>query len=213
MRTNEIRKMIEEAVTDEVKTGRLAEAIRNMARQNGANPSEQEVQGAVSFVREYVEHVPYYMEQGANAAAQLGLGAEMGQMLGELETYWFEANDVIPDHLGLMGLTDDAYASLFVLQSLSDYCQATLGRPLLQQNFTHANQVIRGLIGEPGASILEQRVGETVANAMMQHVIGQMLNSGFAFGTGPDPMLDNASTDAIMGTGSTGPGIGALGIV
>lgn len=208
MRTNEIRKMIEEAVTDEVKTGRLAEAIRNMARQNGANPSEQEVQGAVSFVREYVEHVPYYMEQGANAAAQLGLGAEMGQMLGELETYWFEANDVIPDHLGLMGLTDDAYASLFVLQSLSDYCQATLGRPLLQQNFTQANQVIRGLIGEPGASILEQRVGVTVANAMMQRVIGQVVGAGFAFGAGPDPMWGNASIDDIVNAR-----LGAMGVV
>jgi hypothetical protein len=200
--------MIEEAVTDEVKTGRLAEAIRNMARQNGANPSEQEVQGAVSFVREYVEHVPYYMEQGANAAAQLGLGAEMGQMLGELETYWFEANDVIPDHLGLMGLTDDAYASLVVLQSLSDYCQATLGRPLLQQNFTQANQVIRGLIGEPGASILEQRVGVTVANAMMQRVIGQVVGAGFAFGAGPDPMWGNASMDDIVNAR-----LGAMGVV
>lgn len=208
MRTNEIRKMIEEAVTDEVKTGRLAEAIRNMARQNGANPSEQEVQGAVSFVREYVEHVPYYMEQGANAAAQLGLGAEMGQMLGELETYWFEANDVIPDHLGLMGLTDDAYASLVVLQSLSDYCQATLGRPLLQQNFTQVNQVIRGLIGEPGASILEQRVGVTVANAMMQRVIGQVVGAGFAFGAGPDPMWGNASMDDIVNAR-----LGAMGVV
>ncbi len=208
MRANEIRKMIEEAVTDEVKTGRLAEALRNMARQNGANPSEQEVQGAVSFVREYVEHVPYYMEQGANAAAQLGLGAEMGQMLGELETYWFEANDVIPDHLGLMGLTDDAYASLVVLQSLSDYCQATLGRPLLQQNFTQANQVIRGLIGEPGASILEQRVGVTVANAMMQRVIGQAVGAGFAFGAGPDPMWGNASIDDIVNAR-----LGAMGVV
>ncbi len=48
MRTNEIRKMIEKAVTDEVKTGRLAETLRNLARQNGANPSEQVVQGALS---------------------------------------------------------------------------------------------------------------------------------------------------------------------
>ncbi len=207
MRTNEIRKMIEEAVTDEAKTGRLAETIHSMARQNGANPSEQEVQGVVKFVREYVEHVPYYMEQGANAAAQLGLGAEMGQMLGELETYWFEANDVIPDHLGLMGLTDDAYASLVVLQSLSDYSQATLGRPLLQQNFTQANQVIRGLIGEPGASILEQRVGVTVANAMMQRVLGQVVGAGFAFGAGPDPIWGNASIDDIVNTR-----LGALGI-
>ena len=111
MRTDEIRKMIEKGVSDEEQTGRLATAIGQLARQNGMNPSKQEIQGAVSFAREYVEHVPYYLEQGDSAAKQLGLAAEMGQMLRELEAYWFEANDIIPDHLGLMGLTDDAYAS------------------------------------------------------------------------------------------------------
>ncbi|MEE9253628.1 MAG: hypothetical protein V3U43_01715, partial [Pseudomonadales bacterium] len=168
----------------------------------------QEVQGAVSFVREYVEHVPYYMEQGANAAAQLGLGAEMSQMLGELEAYWFEANDVIPDHLGLMGLMDDAYATLFLLQSLSDYCQATHGQPLLQQNFTHVNQIIRVWIGEPGATQLDQGVGVWVANAMMQRVIGQVVGEGFAFGAGPDPMWGNASIDEIVDAR-----LGAMGVV
>ena len=90
-----------------------------------ANPSNQEVQNLVNFVHGYVEHVPHYLEQAANAAGQLGLSAELSQMCGELENYWFEANDLIPDHLGLLGLTDDAYASLMLLQSLSDYCQAS----------------------------------------------------------------------------------------
>ena len=162
----------------------------------------------MSFVREYIEHVPYYMEQGAGVAAQLGLGAEMNQMLEGLENYWFEANDVIPDHLGLMGLLDDAYASLFLLQSLSDYCQATHGRPLLQQNFTHANQIIHILIGEPGATQLEQTVGVEIANAMMQRVIGQVVNAGFAFGAAPDPIWGNASVDEIVNTQMGAMGIG-----
>ena len=172
------------------------------------NPSEQEIQGAVSFAREYVEHVPYYLEQGDSAAKQLGLAAEMGQMLRELEAYWFEANDIIPDHLGLMGLTDDAYASILLLQSLSDYCQATLGRPLLQQNLTQANQAMRQVIGEQAASLLEQSVGITVANAMMQRVISQVAGAGFAFGTGPDPIWGNASIDEIVDTR-----LGAMGVV
>lgn len=208
MRIDEIRKMIEKGVSDEEQTGRLANAIGQLARQNGMNPSKQEIQGAVSFAREYVEHVPYYLEQGDSAAKQLGLAAEMGEMLRELEAYWFKANDIIPDHLGLMGLTDDAYASLLLLQSLSDYCQATLGRPLLQQNLTQANQAMRQLIGEQAASLLEQGVGITVANAMMQRVISQVAGAGFAFGAGPDPIWGNASIDEIVDTR-----LGAMGVV
>jgi hypothetical protein len=96
----------------------------------------------------------------------------MGQMLQELESYWFETNDLVPDHLGLLGLIDDAYATLFLLQGPSDYCQATFGRPLLVQNMTSANQAIRGLIGEPVVSILDQHVGITMANAMMHRMLG-----------------------------------------
>jgi len=208
MKTNEIRKMIKDAVSDEKKTGRLADNVRNFARQRGANSSAQEVQGVVTFIREYIEHVPHFMEQGANAGAQLGLGREMGQMLAELEAYWFEADDVIPDWLGLMGLMDDAYASLLLLQSLSDYCATVHGRPLLQQNFTQANQVVRGLIGEPAASHLDQRVGITVANAMMQSALGQVMNSGFTFGAMPDPIWGNASIDEIVNVR-----LGAMGVV
>lgn len=195
MRTIEIRNMISEAILDEEKTGRLASAISTCAKQRGENPDEQAVQAAVSFVREYIQHVPHYLEQGKNAGSELGLVAEVDQMLGELESYWFEVNDVIPDHLGLLGLTDDAYATFVLLQSLSDYCQATLGRSLLQQNFTQANQAIRSMIGDTLAVLVEQRVGITIANALMQRTISQVVGAGFTFGGGPDPYWGNTSID------------------
>jgi hypothetical protein len=125
----------------------------------------------------------------------------MGQMLQELEAYWFEANDLIPDDQGLLGLLDDAYATLILLQAISDYSQATFGRPLLQQNMTAANQGMRGIIGDPIVSILEQRVGLTMANAMMHRILGQIANTGFSFSGfsgGRDPMWGNASMDDIV---------------
>lgn len=208
MRTSEIKKMIRDAVADEEKTSRLANNMREVARRNGADPNPQDVEGGVACVREYIEHVPYYLEQATNAARQAGLGAEMAQMVSELEAYWFEANDLIPDHLGMMGLMDDAYACLMLLQSLSEYTQATLGRPLLQQNLSQINLAIRQLIGEPVATQLDQRVGITVANAMMQRVIGQVMNTGFSFGGGPDPYWGNASVDEIVNVR-----LGAMGVV
>lgn len=208
MRTKEIARMIRDAVADEQQTGRLGETIEQLARQRGAKPTKAEVQGVVNLVREYVEHVPFFLEQGAGAARQLGLSTEMGQMLAELESYWFEANDLIPDHLGLMGLMDDAYATLFLLQALSDYCQATFGRLLLGQNLTAANQGMRGLIGEPVVSVLEQRVGVTLANAMMRRALGQIAGAGFSFSPQPDPIWGNASIDDIVTAR-----LGAIGVV
>ena len=209
MKIDQIKKMIQSAVEDENRTGRLAETLQTIATQNGRNPTEQEIRSAVDFVREYVQHVPYHLEQATAAAQRVGLGAEMSQMVGQLEMYWFEDDDLIPDHLGLIGLMDDAYASLVLLQSISDYCQASVGRPLIEQDFTQANQAIHGLIGEPTASHLDQRVGITIGEAMMQRVLARVAAAGaFSFGGGPDPIWGNASVEEIANVR-----LGAMGVV
>ncbi len=209
MKTQEIRKMIENAIKEEKQTGRLAEAVRALANQNGMKPSAEQVSSIVEFVRSYIELVPLYIEQGVAAAGRVGLGAEMGRMVGELEVYWLEPNDVIPDNLGLLGLMDDAYASLFLLQGVSDYCKASAGRPLLGHDLTAANLAIRQLLGVQVAALLETRVGITIGQAMMQRVLTQFAASApFSFGGGPHPIWGNASIDEIVDAR-----LGAMGIV
>ena len=209
MRTQQIRKMIEKAVDDEKRTGRLASMMRDNAKQAGISPKPKQIQGAVEFVRGYIEHVPYYLEQGASNARAVGLGTEMDQMIRELEAYWFEPDDAIPDHLGLIGLMDDAYASLLLLQGMSEYCQSAVGQPLLADNITVANQAIRQMIGAPIASHLEQRVGITIGQTMMQQMLTQVATvGGFPFGGGPDPVWGNASMDEIVTAR-----LGAMGVV
>ena len=202
--------MIQDAVADERRSGRLRKTLEQTARQRGAKLTKGAIQDAVKFVREYIEHVPLLMEQGSRAAQHLGVETQMGQMLEELENYWFETNDLVPDHLGLLGLADDAYATLFLLQSLSDYCQTTFGKPLLQQNLTAANQGMRGLIGDPVVSVVEQRVGVTCSNAMMRGTLGRLMSADYGFrGAGPDPIWGNASIEDIVN--SHLGGIGAIG--
>lgn len=205
MRTAEISKMIEKAVADEEQTGHLAGAVERVAKQNGKQPDQEAIRGAVAFIREYIEHVPEYLEQGSAAAQQLGLQNEWAQMAGALEAYWFDPNDVIHDHLGLLGVTDDAYASLLFLQGLSDHCQATSARPLLQLDLTVVNQAIRGFIGEPGASVLDQQVEITLTSA--HATMGEIVNQGFQLSQ-PDPVWGDASMDEIVTAR-----LGALGVV
>jgi hypothetical protein len=193
--TAQIRSMIDRAVADEERTGRLASTIRTAARNRGANLTPQQIQQTVGFVKAYAQHVPHYLEQGIASARQVGLGGQMNQMVSELQAYWLLESDLVPDHLGLLGIMDDAYASLHLLQSLSDYCKAATGRPLLGQDLTGANQQIRQLIGEPTASILDQRVGLTIGQALMNQLAVQFANSGLLFGGGPAPSYDGYTLD------------------
>jgi len=198
MNTKEIRRMIEEAVKKEKAEGHLAAAIRDVAKQNGKKPSAEQVKGVVDLVREYVEHVPRYIEEAVAAAGRVGLAAEMAQMVAELEAYWLEPRDLIKDRFGLLGIMDDAYASLFLLQAASDQ-YSTAGHPLLKRNLTPANQGIRVLLGDRIAAHLEGLVGITIAKAMVQRVLQQFAGAhAFSFAAGPDPIWGNASMDDIV---------------
>ena len=63
------------------------QALRRTAaetvRQRGAKPAREGVRGVGSFLCEYTSHVPLFLDQGAGAAMQMGIDAEMGQMLEE----------------------------------------------------------------------------------------------------------------------------------
>ncbi len=138
------------------------------------------------FVINYVRQVPVYVEEASKNSAKFGIQNEMNQMINELEQYWILEQDLIPDNLGLVGITDDAYASMFLLQSLSDYCQSLYNHSLLKIDFKKANNLIRNILGDVIASTLEQRVGETISNNMLNQVFNQVyqniFSSGFTFG-------------------------------
>jgi hypothetical protein len=67
---------------------------------------------------------------------------------------------------------------------------------------------MRAFIGEPVVSILEQRVGITLANVMMHRLLGQIASRGFTFPSAPDPIWGNASMDEIVTAR-----LGAMGVV
>jgi hypothetical protein len=209
MDIHRINGMIAKALEDEERTGRLAGVCRQIATQNGVRPSDQDIAQIVDFVKGYVAHVPIYLTQGLSAAEKVGLGVEMNQMASALEEYWVESHDLMPDHQGLVGIMDDAYASLVLFDAVSEYCRATLGRPIIEHDIKMANQSMRGLIGEPIASELDQRVGMTIGQAMMQRILQQVAaGGGFSFGGGVDPVWGGASMDEVVTAR-----LGAMGVV
>ena len=111
------------------------------------------------------------MRDGLETARIAGLDTEMSSVLEVAASYWAMAEDIIPDRLGLLGVLDDAYCSLTLIQSVSDRHEKETGRRLFSPDLEAANVAMRRLIGEPVASQLDMFVGSIFdADPMVQMV-------------------------------------------
>ncbi len=212
MNIQTIKKIIKKAVENEKRTNSLAKLVIQVAQNNSKKINLSQAQDISQFVITYVNEVPIYIEEGLSNSAQFGIQTEMNRMIAELEQYWKLEQDLIPDNLGLIGVTDDAYASMFLLQSLSDYCQSMYGRTLLKINFKNANNMIRNIMGNTIASTLEQKVGVTISNNMINQMFNQVyqniFSSGFTFGNAAQSYINQAEIDRQVDVQ-----LGAMGVV
>jgi len=194
-----IKEMIRNSVAMERSSHGLAKLIIKSSKVSGQPLDKKEANVICEIVINYIEHVPMFMEEGMNHARDLGLTEEMNQMMGELEYYWFQEEDLIPDYLGLIGITDDAYASMYLLQALSDYCSEVFDRPLMAADYTDANFFIRNIIGDEISSLLEQKVANTINssfdNAITNQMYSNIFNSNFQFSDTKDNYISQFTHD------------------
>ncbi|MGB5303368.1 MAG: YkvA family protein [Gemmatimonadota bacterium] len=194
--------MIVDALADEQKTGRLANALRERAAAHGRSPGDDDVRGAVGFVVEYVEHVPAYLRDGLEAARMVGREEEMSTVIREATEYWLTEADIIPDRLGLLGILDDAYYSLTLMQAVSDRHEEEVGRALFSRNLKAANASIRNLIGEPAASQIDMFVGTRLDADPMTQMVRALTAISSHRGAFPIPRRDriwgDRSTEEIV---------------
>jgi hypothetical protein len=206
-----IRKKIKKAMKHEDKNNTVAHAIIALAVQNGRQLTQPEVEEALTFIKEYVEHVPYFLSEGRKKAIEHNVH-EMESVLSSASWYWELEHDVIPDRMGLLGIIDDAYCSLCMLQALSDQSVQQKGVALLPMDLKLANQGMRMFIGEPAASQLDMIVAEQLGATNLINAINAIAASAMAagpmFSSGPDPMWGNDRIDDIVNAR-----LGAMGVV
>lgn len=211
MDLNMIKKKIAKAMKHENQHHTVANAIIALAAQNGRQLTQPQVDEVLTFIKEYVEHVPYFLSEGRKKAKEHGIH-EMESVLSAASSYWALEYDVIPDHLGLLGIMDDAYCSLCMLQGLSDQSLQQKGAALLPFDLKPANQGMRMLIGEPATSQLDMIVVEKLGVPNLVSAIAQVAASAMAmgpmFGSGSDPVWGNATMDEIVDAR-----LGAMGVV
>jgi len=208
MRTDEIRQQIRAAIEDERGTSRLRGILVQMANARGRRPTAQDLDGVLAFVRDYVEHVPATLEAIAAAAPRTGDREQWQHLLSAAEQYWFAALDIIPDHVGLTGLLDDAYYVLSLMHGISEGYKERTGTGLLSPNIGPSNLMMRVIIGEPHASMLDAAIAAARQGPALQNLINQLARGLGGPMTVPDPIWGNASIDEIVNAR-----MGALGIV
>lgn len=196
MSLDAVEQMIVDALADERRTGRLANALRERAEANGRAPGAEELAGAVAFVREYVEQVPAYVRGGLEAARVAGRESEMRDVVDAASAYWLSPSDIIPDSLGLLGVLDDAYCTLTLMQGVSDRCEGETGRALFSRSLKAANLAVRSLIGEPAASQIDMHVGTQLKADSMTQMVHALTAIAARRGAFPIPGQDDLWGDA-----------------
>lgn len=174
MDTSRIDSIIREICRDPLAAQDLHDLLAVIAVRNGIEPDEQELERGTRFVIGYVEQVPYMLKVAMTAAANVGLVDEMTQVVEMVLSYWEQDEDVIPDHLGIIGLLDDAYCSLVTLQTVSDHYQLQTGKHMFPDDLTTANKVMRKIIGDPYVAELDLFVSSTVKEAGVMQAVKAM---------------------------------------
>lgn len=210
MQTEQIRQQIEEGKSAERQTGMLRRALTHLASVNRRSPTELEVQKAIGFVSEYIEHALALMLLIEDAAANIDALEDVRPVLDAAENYFLATDDTIPDHFGLVGLMDDAYLIHSLLQAISDHYKSQSGESLLPMDAHRDNAFVRRLIGEPFASILDDQVSTTLAGPGLQENFNQMLMvlAQTNLSSRPDPIWGNADP-----SGSADARLAAIGII
>lgn len=196
MDTAQIESMIAESCGAPDASDDISELLGVTADRQGREVSDEDLSRGVKFVCGYIELVPYMMKVAWTAASAVGLEGPMSKILDAVTSYWAEAQDIIPDKLGVIGLLDDAYCSLTSLQLVSDHYQLQAGKYLFPDDLTGANQVMRRIIGEPYASDLDRLVAGTMQDTGLIAAVKSL--------AGPEKQLDFSNKSTIWNHGPAG---------
>ena len=174
MKTDTIEQMISDCCGEAVAIADLAELVGAVAESHGSSPDKAAIDAGCIFVCDYIQQVPYMIKIGWTSAVNVGLETEIKGILDAVTSYWYQDNDIIPDHLGIIGLLDDAYCSLTSLQAVSDHYRLQTGKYLFPTDLTSANRIIREFLGDPYGPELDQFVAKTLHDAGIMDAVQAM---------------------------------------
>jgi hypothetical protein len=167
-----VRRLISEGLDHEERTG----AVRRRLAEKGLSPERQHEM--LGFIKAYVAEAPELMDAAYHGAAAAGIIDTVKPLFDAAFDYWATAIDHIPNHMGLVGITDDAYLSRSLMGHVSDAHLKQFGRPLFSVDLGPANRAMRDVIGEPIATRLDEAVQATISQPHIQALLSRLHGFG-----------------------------------
>lgn len=184
MSTDQIRAQIQDTWNDELERGAFAGIVRNQlakqAETSGASSSAEEREHMTRAILEgwrlQLEQVPELLDAVGESAAAARVGDAVAPILAAAEEYFLDADDVLPDRLGILGLMDDMYLALSLLSSVSEQYRHLTGHPLIDADLGPAIQPVRALFKGKRLAALDASIQTTLCRPAMMSSI-QALSS------------------------------------
>lgn len=141
-----------QAVIDSAKS-RGIEPLRRFVRHRLPEATDGEVHDAAALAVEIIESVPIFLARADQEAEERRLDTVISPILQHVERYFLQPVDLIPEMTqGLVGLLDDSYLVLRILENLDRGPDR-----FLDWDLAHPLHFLRRLVGEEVARKLDQR--------------------------------------------------------
>ena len=178
---DELNEMIETAVQIEAKEGYLARYLDDRAHARGVELGDKERREALELFEGYIRGVPELLSTAVSGSIGTPVEEIMAQVMRAAVAYWDEPEDLVPDELGVLGLLDDAYFSMRMLQSVSTRLQAESGHALLADDLSALDAVVRDILGSDLSDILDELVALSLSNTPVDDLIRAVEEHAGAF--------------------------------
>ena len=181
MDTSSLHEQIETAVAIEAKEGHLANYLADRAAERGVPFTDRQRREALELFENYIRSVPELLAGAMASAAGTPVEATMAKVMQAAVVYWDEPDDLVPDQLGVLGLLDDAYFSLRLLQLVSARLREESGQTLVNDDLSALDSVVRDILGEQLADVLDELVVLSLSNAPVDELIATIAEHSGGF--------------------------------
>jgi len=175
MLADSIRAQIQNAWNEEQRRDTFAALIRSQlarrAEASGESSSpqdrEQAAQSILESWRVQLEQVPEFIDALAETAADAHVASVVTPILEAVQEYFLDPDDVVPDSHGILGLLDDMYIALSLLQAVSEQYREFTGHALLDVDLTPSIEAVRPLFQGKRIAALDARIQVALSQPTM----------------------------------------------
>jgi len=175
MLADSIRAQIQNAWNEEQRRDTFAALIRSQlarrAEASGESSSpqdrEQAAQSILESWRVQLEQVPEFIDALAETAADAHVASVVTPILEAVQEYFLDPDDVVPDSHGILGLLDDMYIALSLLQAVSEQYREFTGHALLDVDLTPSIEAVRPLFQGKRIAALDARIQAALSRPTM----------------------------------------------